>query len=207
MPPAPDAPATRRSRTVTPPRKRDRRLGRDLTVIALITALVLGALVAAGVIAYRELYSPSAFVRHYLHLLHENRAAEALAVPGVAIDTADLEAAGLDIPDSDALLRAAAMGTLTDIEIISEETAGAVTDVTARFDAGGVTGTGRNTKYAISAEQFLPYINEQLEKKIAPLLAVPSEEVGLSSSLKALTRALQRHIGIRALKQAQEANS
>lgn len=72
---------------------------------------------------------------------------------------------------------------------------------------GGVTGTGRNTKYAISAEQFLPYINEQLEKKIAPLLAVPSEEVGLSSSLKALTRALQRHIGIRALKQAQEANS
>jgi len=141
VPPAPDAPATRRSRTVTPPRKRDRRLGRDLTVIALITALVLGALVAAGVIAYRELYSPSAFVRHYLHLLHENRAAEALAVPGVAIDTADLEAAGLDIPDSDALLRAAAMGTLTDIEIISEETAGEVTDVTARFDAGGVTGT------------------------------------------------------------------
>ena len=72
---------------------------------------------------------------------------------------------------------------------------------------GGVTGTGRNTKYAISAEQFLPYVTEQLEKKITPLLAVPSEEVGLSSSLKALTRALQRHIGIRALKQAQEANS
>jgi len=72
---------------------------------------------------------------------------------------------------------------------------------------GGVYGNGRNTKYAISAEQFLPYINEQLEKKIAPLLAVPSEEVGLSSTLKAFTRALQSHIGIRALKQAQEANS
>jgi hypothetical protein len=72
---------------------------------------------------------------------------------------------------------------------------------------GGVTGTGRNTKYAISAEQFLPYVTAHLEEKIAPLLTVPSEEVGLSSSLKALTRALQRHIGIRALKQAQEANS
>ena len=72
---------------------------------------------------------------------------------------------------------------------------------------GGVTGTGKNTEYAISAEQFLPYIDRELDKKIKPLLAIPPEEVGLSSSLKALTRALQRHIGIRALKQAQEASS
>jgi len=72
---------------------------------------------------------------------------------------------------------------------------------------GGVTGTGRNTKYAISAEQFLPYVDEQLDQKLKTLLNVAPEEVGLSSSLKALTRALQRHIGIRALKKAQELNS
>ena len=71
----------------------------------------------------------------------------------------------------------------------------------------GVTGTGKNTTYAISAEQFLPYVEENLEQKLKNLLKVAPEEVGLSSSLKALTRALQRHIGIRALKQAQEANS
>lgn len=72
---------------------------------------------------------------------------------------------------------------------------------------GGVTGTGSNTKHAISAEQFLPHVNRQLHKKITPLLAIPSEEVGLRSSLKALIRVLQRHIGIRALKQVQEAKS
>lgn len=71
----------------------------------------------------------------------------------------------------------------------------------------GVTGTGKNTTYAISAEQFLPYVEENLDQKLKNLLKVAPEEVGLSSSLKALTRALQRHIGIRALKKAQELNS
>ncbi|MDZ8173022.1 hypothetical protein [Microbacterium xanthum] len=141
VPPAPDVPATRRSLASAPPPARDRRLGRDLAVIALITSVVLGALAAAGVLLYREFYSPSAFVRHYLHLLHDNRAAEALAVPGVAIDTAELDAAGLEIPDSDALLRAAAMGTLTDVAIVSEEAGADVTEVRAEFDAGGVAGS------------------------------------------------------------------
>lgn len=72
---------------------------------------------------------------------------------------------------------------------------------------GGVTGTCRNTKYGISAEQFLPYVNDELDKKIKPLLDIPPEEVGLSSSLKVLSRALQRHIGIRAFLKAQELRS
>lgn len=67
---------------------------------------------------------------------------------------------------------------------------------------GGVTGTGKNTTYAISAEQFIPYIEEELEKKITPLLSVPEEMVGLSSRLRLLTRELQRHIGIRAYQKA-----
>ena len=132
-PPAPGAPARRRSR--------GGRLGRDLTVIVVITALVLAGLAVAATLAYREFYSPSAFVRHYLHLLHDNDAAGALAVPGVAIDSAELQAAGLETPDSDALLRAAAMGSLRDVSIVSEVSDGDVTTVIAEYDAGGVPGT------------------------------------------------------------------
>ena len=67
---------------------------------------------------------------------------------------------------------------------------------------GGVTGTGKNTVYAISAEQFLTYVKDELDKKIRPLLTVPPEEVGLSSRLRLLTRAFQRHVGVRALLKA-----
>ena len=45
----------------------------------------------------------------------QGRAADALAVPGVPIDSADLDAAGLPITASEALLRRAALAPLTDV--------------------------------------------------------------------------------------------
>ena len=75
------------------------------------------------------------------------------------------------------------------------------------FITGGVTGTGKNTRYAISAEQFLPYVSEHLERKLKPLLLVPQEQVGLTTTLINLTRALQRHIGIRAVMEARKYHS
>ena len=66
--------------------RRPRRLGLELGVIGVIGALFLGALGAGGVVLYREMYSPTAFVLRYLDLLSEGRAADALQMHGVAIE-------------------------------------------------------------------------------------------------------------------------
>jgi hypothetical protein len=71
------------------------------------------------------------------------------------------------------------------------------------FMTGGVTGTSRNKEFAISSEQFLPYLDEHLEKKLLPLLAKPAEAVGLRSNLKFLAKALKEYIGTRALRDAE----
>lgn len=71
------------------------------------------------------------------------------------------------------------------------------------FITGGVTGTGRNKEYAISSEQFLPYLDEHLEKKLMPLLAKPAEAVGRRSNFKFLAKALKEYIGTRALRDAE----
>lgn len=71
------------------------------------------------------------------------------------------------------------------------------------FITGGVTGTGRNKEFAISSEQFLPYLDEHLEKKLMPLLAKPAEAVGRRSNLKFLTKAIKEYIGTRALRDAE----
>ena len=92
------------------PRRRRGRLAFDLTALAVVGVLLLGAIGATTAVAYQDLYSPSAFVTRYLDLLGQGRAADALAVPGVPIDSADLDAAGLPITASEALLRRA--GTL-----------------------------------------------------------------------------------------------
>ena len=84
--------------------------------------MLLIAAIAAGVGAlYREFYSPTAFVERYLSLLSDGRAADALGVPGVAVDAAALEAAGLPATASDALLRPAALATLTDVTVGEEQ--------------------------------------------------------------------------------------
>jgi len=110
-------------------------------VLAVVGVLLVAA-VAAGVGSlYRQFYGPTAFVERYLSLLGDGRAADALAVPGVSVDSAELEAAGLPATASEALLRPAALAGLTDVRAVSEETDGDVTRVTMSFTAGGHDGT------------------------------------------------------------------
>ncbi|MGB4138134.1 MAG: hypothetical protein WA971_16335 [Microbacterium sp.] len=117
------------------------RLGVDLTILALIGVLLLAALGAGGVTLYRQFYSPSAFVQRYLELLQTGRAADALRVPGVAVDRASLENAGIDLAASDALLRQAALAPLDDIAVTAEEDDHGVHRVTVDYTAGRHTGT------------------------------------------------------------------
>jgi hypothetical protein len=113
----------------------------DLTLLGIVGMLLLAAAAAGSAALYREFYSPSAFVERYLGMLAEGRAADALAVPGVAVDSAELEAAGLPAAASEALLRSAALATLTDVEIVSEEQSGDMTEVTVEYRAGPYPGS------------------------------------------------------------------
>ena len=117
-------------------RRRRAPLALDLTLLGIVGVLLAGAMAAGGAVLVREFYSPSAFVERYLGLLSEGRAADALAVPGVAVDSAELEAAGLPAQSSEALLRTAALAKLTDVEIVSETTDGDITEVTVAYKAG-----------------------------------------------------------------------
>jgi hypothetical protein len=119
---------------------RPRRLARDLTILGVIGALLFAALGAGAAAAYRELYSPRAFVLHYLELLQDRRAAEALAVPGVAVDSTELESAGLPATASEALLRSDALQAITDARVTSETVDGDITRVTVEYRAGAYDG-------------------------------------------------------------------
>ncbi|QIG39037.1 hypothetical protein G5T42_05650 [Microbacterium sp. 4R-513] len=134
----PRPPASRiplfRSPAAAPP------LALDLTLLAVVGVVLAGALAAGGAALYREFYSPSAFVERYLGLLAQARAADALAVPGVAVDSAELEAAGLPAQSSEALLRGAALAKLTDVEVVSETSDGDTTAVTVEYKAGPYPG-------------------------------------------------------------------
>ena len=126
----------------TPAPKRTRhRLALDLTLLAIVGVLLIGAVGAAVATVYREFYSPTAFVERYLELLADGDAAAALAVPGVAVDSSALESAGLPATASQALLRRAALGSLTDIRPVAEVTDGNVTRVTVEYRAGDYPGT------------------------------------------------------------------
>lgn len=100
--------------------RRRRGLAFDLSALAVVGVLLAGAIGATGAIMYRELYSPTAFVLHYLDLLGRGQAADALAVPGVAIDSSSLRDADLWTSASDALLRRDALAPLTDATRVSE---------------------------------------------------------------------------------------
>jgi len=115
-------------------------LALDLTLLGVVGVLLAGAVVAGGAVLYREFYSPAAFVQRYLGLLSDGHAADALAVPGVAVDSAELEAAGLPAQASEALLRSAALAKLTDVEVVSETTDGDITEVTVAYKAGPYPG-------------------------------------------------------------------
>ncbi|MGR6743112.1 hypothetical protein ACU6RU_13860 [Microbacterium sp. F1-18] len=117
-----------------------RRLAFDLTAIGLLSVLALGALGVGGVAVYRTLYSPAAFVERYLSLLSSGSAADALRLPGVAMDSAELAAAELPSTTSEVLLRRAALAPLSDVSVIGERVRGDVTEITVTYLANGHRG-------------------------------------------------------------------
>jgi hypothetical protein len=110
-------------------------------MLALVGILLIGALGAGISTLYTSYYGPSAFVTRYLELLATGHAADALHVPGVAIDRATLEEAGITGTPSEAMLRSAALASLTDIAVVSEKTEQERTAVTVSYRAGGHAGT------------------------------------------------------------------
>ena len=130
-------------RLVQPPAKQRRRrsLALDLTILGAVGAVLVAAVFAAWGVIEREFYSPSAFVERYVGLLAGGRAADALALPGVAVTSAELEAAGLPPTASDALLRSDALASLDDAHVTSAVTEGDITRVTVAYTARGYDGT------------------------------------------------------------------
>lgn len=113
------------------------RLVTDLALLALVGLMLIAALGAGGITLYQQFYSPSAFVANYLDLLSAGRAADALRVPGVALDRETLKTAGIDPTASEALLRQAALAPLDGIAVTSEKTVDGLTSVSVSYRAGG----------------------------------------------------------------------
>lgn len=110
-------------------------------LLGVVGVLLVAAFTAGAAALYREFYSPSAFVLRYLSLLEGGHAADALAVPGVALDSSELEQAGLPPTASEALLRQAALTSLSGVRITSETTEGDTAAVAVSFVAGGHPGS------------------------------------------------------------------
>ncbi|WP_262001967.1 hypothetical protein [Microbacterium sp. Mcb102] len=117
------------------------RLGVDLAMLAVVGLMLVAALGAGGATLYQQFYGPSAFVVRYLDLLSAGRAADALRIPGVAIDRETLEKAGIDPAASEAMLRRSALAPLTDVKVESEKPADGGTAVTVSYQASGHSGT------------------------------------------------------------------
>lgn len=117
------------------------RLGADLAMLVVVGLLLIAALGAGASTLYQQFYGPSAFVERYLDLLADGRAADALRVPGVAIDRETLEIAGITDSASEALLRHAALAPLTDIAVVTEKTVNDKTEVTVAYRASDHAGT------------------------------------------------------------------
>jgi hypothetical protein len=133
------------------------RLRRDLMLLALVGVLLAAAIWAGFSSLYRQFWGPSAFVERYIGMLADGEAAEALAVPGVTLESADLEAAGLPATSSDALLRSAALGPdLTDVEITRERVVDDLVEVTATYRADGVHGESVFRVERLGTEGLVP---------------------------------------------------
>ena len=65
------------------------------------------------------------------------------------------------------------------------------------FITGGITGTGNNKEDAISSEMLLPYLAENLEAKIHPLLDKKPETFGRQLNYSYLHRTIREYIGAR----------
>ncbi|ALJ18762.1 hypothetical protein AOA12_02065 [Microbacterium sp. No. 7] len=110
-------------------------------MLALVGILLGAAFAATAATVYERFYSPAAFVEHYLDLLGQGRAAEALEVPGVRVGSAELGAAGLPQTSSDALLRRDALAPLTDVRVTGTAEHDGVHEVTVAYTAGVHSGT------------------------------------------------------------------
>lgn len=110
-------------------------------MLAVVGLVLVAALAAGGTTLYQQFYGPSAFVERYLDLLSQGRAADALRIPGVAVDRETLESEGMDVTASEALLRHTALAPLTDVEVVRERSDGETTSVTVTFTAGSHSGT------------------------------------------------------------------
>lgn len=123
---------------VDPPRRRRRRPSTrfDLAALLIVGVLLVGAVFAAGAVVYDRLYSPAAFVARYLDLLSQGRAADALAVPGVRVDSVQSEGAGLPSDAAEALLRRDALAPLTDVSVVESTESDGVHAVTMQYTAG-----------------------------------------------------------------------
>jgi hypothetical protein len=133
----------RASRAARSPRRS--RLSTDLTILAIVGVLLVAAFVAGWASLYQQFWGPSAFVERYVSMLATGRAADALAVPGVAVDSTDLADAGLPESASDALLRRDALSALTDVRTLGERPVDGGIEVTIGFRAGGNDGSSTFT--------------------------------------------------------------
>lgn len=122
-----------------------------LWTLLVASVLLLIGLVAGSVWVYRALYSPSAFVTHYLTLLHEGRAADALQLPGVNLTPEMVESSELNSNASPALLRHAALAPLNDIVITDEHREGDEYVVTASYTANKHEGS---TQFRVKSDGF-----------------------------------------------------
>lgn len=128
-----------------PRARRTSRLSTDLTLLAVVGVLLIAALAAGWATLYQQFWGPSAFVDRYVALIASGRAADALEVPGVAVDSTHLVDAGLPETASDALLRRDALSALTDVRTLGERTVDGGTEVTIGFRAGGNEGSSTFT--------------------------------------------------------------
>jgi hypothetical protein len=113
-----------------------------IAAIVLVGALLIAAIAAGFSSLYRLFWGPEAFVERYIGLLADGRAADALTLPGVALDSSDLEEAGLPLTVSDALLRTPALsGDITDVSVTSSRMVDDVAEVTVAYLADGERGT------------------------------------------------------------------
>ena len=105
------------------------RYAQAVLAVCVILALLGGALAATIGSLNRDVYSAGGFVRQYLEALAAHDTHTALALPGAEPTDADLEAAGLpqDLPTT--LLRASVLGSLTDIELVSDTASATGADV------------------------------------------------------------------------------
>lgn len=138
---APASPDSSASPGSTASAARKRSLARDLTLLGAVGVLLIAALGAGTATLFQQFYSPTAFVTRYLEMLADHDAADALAVPGVTVDSSELVAAGLPEGASDALLRQSALGSLTDIRAVKTVDHDGITTVTVAYTAGGHPGS------------------------------------------------------------------